>query len=429
MMGSVGKLLVLWLCLGAFNSGHCQQDLGDPPASTPDRIILNVTGDLATSLSVTWRTAASVTAGMAQIAIADAHPAFGEHAQLVEATSQSLDFGGLVANYHSVTFRDLQPGTVYAYRVGTEGHWSEWFHATTAGTIDDKLTFLYFGDVQTNIRSLWSRVARQAYRMAPDARLALFGGDLVNRANRDVEWGEWFAAGGFIHAEIPVMPTPGNHDHGDTEAGEDLISVYWRPQFTLPENGPEGLEESCYYIDVQGVRFISINTERYEVSKTDRKAQRTWLEGVLAENPNRWTCVVMHHPVYSTKRNRDNEMIRGDLKPLFDRYRVDLVLQGHDHTYARGMERIPMDTGAPSGTMYVVSVSGPKMADVLRADWMERTAGHTQLFHVVTVEGDVLTFKAFTATGEIYDEFELHKAAGAANRLVNHIPANVPERE
>lgn len=409
---------------------HAQKDDISPygPYLRPDRIILNVTEDPATSVAVTWRTNKEISKGAAQIAIADAHPAFVAEARTVEASTQALHVGELNANYHSVTFQGLMPNTVYAYRVGDGEHWSEWLQFTTTGKSEDKLTFLYFGDVQTTIFPLWSRVVRQAYRQTPEARLALYAGDLVNRANRDVEWDDWFAAGSFIHGEIPVMPTPGNHDHADTDEGEDRISVFWQPQFTLPENGPKGLEESCYYTDVQGVRFISINTERYDVSKADRKSQREWLENLLANNPNRWTCVLMHHPIYSTKRNRDNKILRGDLKPIIDNYRVDLVLQGHDHTYVRGMENIPMENGKASGTMYVVSVSGPKMSDVFHADWMERTAGHTQLFHVVTVEGEVLNFKAFTAIGELYDEFELHKSLGNVNKLVNKIPEGVAER-
>ena len=221
-------------CLMIVSTVYAQTDDNSPhgPYLRPDRIILNVTEDPSTSVSVTWRTTGEITKGAAQIAKADAHPAFVAAARTVEASTQALHFGELEANYHAVTFRDLTPNTVYAYRVGEGEHWSEWFQFTTAGKTEDKLSFLYFGDVQTNIFPLWSRVVRQAYRQAPEARLALYAGDLVNRANRDVEWGDWFAAAGFIHSEIPVMPTPGNHDHADTDDGEDLISVFWRPQST-----------------------------------------------------------------------------------------------------------------------------------------------------------------------------------------------------
>lgn len=120
--------------------------------------------------------------------------------------------------------------------------------------------------------------------------------------------------------------------------------------------------------------------------------------------------------------------MRADLKPLIDRFGVDLVLQGHDHTYARGMENVPMEDGKAPGTMYVVSVSGPKMSEVLRADWMDRTAGHTQLYHIIDIDNNILRFSAYTATGELYDQFELHKSAGSTNRLVNKVPLDTPEK-
>ena len=44
----------------------------------------------------------------------------------------------------------------------------------------------------------------------------------------------------------------------------------------------------------------------------------------------------MHYPIYSSKQGRDNVGLRNALQPLFEKYKVDLVLQGHDHTYGRG---------------------------------------------------------------------------------------------
>jgi hypothetical protein len=75
-----------------------------------------------------------------------------------------------------------------------------------------------------------------------------------------------------------------------------------------------------------------------------------------------------------------------------------------------------------SGTMYVVSVSGPKMYEVSDDKWMDRRAANTQLFQIITFEGDVLSYGAYTATGELYDAFDLIKSANAPNKLVNKIP-------
>ena len=82
---------------------------------------------------------------------------------------------------------------------------------------------------------------------------------------------------------------------------------------------------------------------------------------------------------------------------------------------------------AVSGNMYVVSVSGPKQNDVSDDPWMERRAANTQLFQVISIEGNVLSYGAHTATGELYDAFDLVKSENALNKLINKIP-DMPER-
>lgn len=106
-----------------------------------------------------------------------------------------------------------------------------------------------------------------------------------------------------------------------------------------------------------------------------------------------------------------------------------MVLTGHDHAYGRGMETIASMTseGEISGPMYVVSVSGPKQYDLSDKGWMTRKAGNTQLFQVISIDDKRLNFKAYTATGKLYDEFDLVKQKGRRNKLVNKIP-EMPER-
>jgi len=111
--------------------------------------------------------------------------------------------------------------------------------------------------------------------------------------------------------------------------------------------------------------------------------------------------------------------MRDNFKPLFDKYNVDLVMQGHDHAYARGMKKIEGVNGKPpSGTMYVVSVSGSKMYEENTKAWMDKNGGHTQLYQLITVEGNKLVYKCYTAAGALYDSFELIKQKGKINKLV-----------
>ena len=418
--------IIFFLLLPAFGQTNPY-----PPSARPDRINLTVTEDPSSSMAATWRTDESVKEGVAEIVLASANPlsigdairvqARTETLQTPDGSYKDLTWEGVTANYHSVVFQDLQPNTLYTYRVGDGANWSEWFQFRTAGQNDGKISFLYFGDAQTGIHSMWSKVIRQAFGHNPHARVMLHAGDLINRANRDLEWGEWFDAGSFIHASIPQMPSPGNHEY-ETIDGEPNLSYFWQPQFTLPENGPDGLEETVYFSDIQGVRFISLNSYMAEESDEYLEKQKVWLENILKDNPNKWTCIAFHHPIYSPKSTRDNKRMRETFKPLFDKYKVDLVLQGHDHTYARGMEKIPMEEeGTQSGTMYVVSVSGPKMTDnhVEKKFWMDQSAIYTQLYQIVTIEGNKLSFESFTATGELFDSFDLIKRKGKINKIVH----------
>ena len=425
-------------------------------SADPDRVVLTWSGDPTTSQSVTWRTDTTVRVAQAQIAIATDGPAMARGAAVVAATTERVDASsipnaGLVAHYHSATFSGLRPDTLYAYRVGDGTRWTEWHQFRTASVGPKPFSFMYVGDAQNDILSLWSRVIREGFRTAPDMRFVIHAGDLVNDANADAQWGEWFRAGGFIHSMVPSVPTPGNHEYRARSKAEEArqeshLSVFWRPQFTLPINGISGLEESSYWFDFQGARILVLNSNR------DRAAQVAWMQRVLRENPQPWTIATFHHPIFSAARERDNAELRTLWKPVFDSMGVDLVLQGHDHTYARG--RVLAGSAGPgkvagmatrnvtdglntrdseSGTVYVVSVSGGKMYDASKDGWsqydanLERKGENTQLFQVIRVSGDTLRYKAHTATGSVYDAFDLIRR-GTRNRFVERTPRGVPVR-
>lgn len=72
--------------------------------------------------------------------------------------------------------------------------------------------------------------------------------------------------------------------------------------------------------------------------------------------------------------------------------------------------------------MYVVSVSGPKMYNLERSPWMARAAEDTQLYQVISVDGDTIRYEARTVTGELYDAFDLKKGRGGVNRLTERVP-------
>ena len=400
------------------------------PLDVPDRIVLTWTDDPATSQAVTWRTAARVDSAVAELTVATPHGGFGriegmqDSAVTVLATTQKLSTDLGEASYHSVEFKGLLPETLYAYRVGDGANWSEWFQFRTASRQRKSFSFIYFGDAQREVKSQWSRVIRQAYKHASDARFVIHAGDLIDRHNRDAQWGEWFNAGGWLNGMLPSIPAVGNHEYGSDESGTRHLSTHWRPQFTLPMHGPEGLEETAYYVDYQGVRIVVLNTNE------QLEKQVAWLDGVLADNPQHWTVLTFHHPIFSAAAGRDNADLRALWMPIIDRYEVDLVLQGHDHTYwrTRNVRSGLSVRDDDSGTVYVVSVSGPKMYESAVHPLMRRVAEDTQLYQIIEVDGDELVYRAYTATGELYDAFNLTKAEDGVNKLREKMPRNARER-
>lgn len=410
------------------------------PTASPDRIILTWASDPATTQAVTWRTSKEVQEGVAQIAIADGGPNFKKNVDTIKATSQDLKTDINEARFHTVKFEGLSPNTKYVYRVGdgveregTDLNWSEWFHFTTASDKAEPFSFIYFGDAQNDIRSMWSRVIREAYSDAPKAKFMIHAGDLINNAETDSQWGEWFEAGHWLNAMMPSVPVPGNHEQAKLDDGTRRLSHHWRPQFALPEEGPKGLEEACYTLVYQGVRIIGLESNRQV------EEQRAWLDKVLTENKCKWVVCTWHHPIFSTGKDRDNKALRDTWKPILDKHHVDIVLQGHDHTYGRtGLETPIVETvgnvptgintrDEKTGTVYVVSVSGPKQYDLQRHEFMKRHAQDTQLYQIIHIDGDTLKYEARTATGEIYDAFKLVKQPGTINKLIEQIP-ETPER-
>jgi 3',5'-cyclic AMP phosphodiesterase CpdA len=406
----------------------------------PDRILLTWDGDPARTQAVTWRTDTSVQRAYAEYTLADDGPHFGHTATRVEARTEHHRGDLDDAHYHTVTLADLAPATRYVYRVGDGTNWSAWIHFRTAASEPEPFSFVYFGDAQNNIKSLWPRVFRNAVFDAPQARFMLHAGDLVNRGNRDAEWGEWHQAGGWVNAMIPSIAVPGNHEYDivrtaplpatveEQKALPRSLASRWQARFEFPDNGPReftgSLAETAYFIDFQGLRIVALN------SMEDIELQARWLECVLAEEGPQWTIVTHHHPVISVAEGRDNPELRDAWQSVYDRHRVDLVLQGHDHTYGRtGLQRygnVPTGTTARSeaaGTVYVVSVSGPKMYEAVRANFV-RLAEDTQLYQIISVDGDKLHYEARTAAGRLYDAFTLVKQPGKPNRLIERVPSS-----
>ena len=394
----------------------------------PDRILLLPTASPATSQIINWRTRTSVDKALAEITEADASPGLHLTASRRSGTSRLLEAGNGAAHHHSVTFDGLTPDTLYAYRVRGDGTWSEWFQFRTAADDHRPHTAIYFGDAQNSVKSHFSRTIREAYSSAPRAQVMVHAGDMVNlrSGKHDDEWGEWFDAGSWINSMVNNVFAVGNHEYLKQKTGPRSLSPHVPVQFATPGNGPDPLKDTVYYTDYQGVRYIVLNSMEALQNEELAKLQADWLAKVLENNPARWTVVTQHHPVFSVSRGRDNPPLRKHWMPVFEKYGVDLVLQGHDHAYGRGRNLATGSSGKPGsgGPMYVVSVAGPKMYRLTESakQSMDRLAEDTQLFQLITFEADSIQYRAITANGILYDAFDIVRQEDGSNEVIERKP-------
>ncbi|MFA7418392.1 MAG: metallophosphoesterase family protein [Melioribacteraceae bacterium] len=377
----------------------------------PQRIILNITDQPATSIAVTWRTNKEYQNSKIQFTTASEWIDFKDTVITLEAKVEKilLDNSKLAFHYSGI-MNNLKPNTLYQYRVGHDTIWSEWSQFRTAKKENAPFSFVYMGDPQNDIKSYCTRVFREAYKKSPDSNFWLFVGDLISTPQYDSLWNDLFYSFSFMPTTIPFALLPGNHEYPTIKRGEEKkkeFTPYWRVHFTLPENGIKGLEETSYYFDYQGTRFIMLN------GNEKINEQAIWLEQLLANNTNKWTVVSMHQPLYSTGLERDGKQYRDVFLNLYDKYGVDLVLQGHDHNYARSYKLYNGNIVGKKdkGTIYVNSVSGTKYYELnsKHLGLMEKKGGKVQLYQVISVDGNNLSFKSYTVTGTLYDSFVITK--------------------
>ncbi|MGE8362773.1 metallophosphoesterase [Pseudomonas sp.] len=397
-----------------------------------DRIVLTPGANPARQMAVAFRTDLAQQTAQLEIGPALSGPTLEARARALTGTTQRLDTDNGAALYHQVRLNDLQPDTAYVYRVKGSAGWSEWLQFRTASEAARPFTFIYLGDTQNDILAIASRTIRQALRAVANPALVVHAGDLVAQRetlSHDDEWGEWNQAGGYAYGGMPQLPAAGNHEYVDdlTPSGEETrrLGPHFPLQFPLPDNGAVGTQSTSYFVDYQGVRFVVLDgTSALDLGTLD--SQTAWLERTLAASKARWNVVVMHQPVFTCARPEDTEPLKSAWKPIFERHRVDLVLQGHDHCYSRLTDEAGRDASAkartakaPVGPVYMVSVVGSKMYGLNdRAHRQpDRIAEDTQLYQTVAVSADRLEVRAFTASGEPYDAFDIRRDAKGRNQL------------
>lgn len=266
------------------------------------------------------------------------------------AVDQALTKNGTQYYSNYVTVTGLEPNTTYYYSVEKNGVRSA---VETYQTQDfQNIRILYVGDPQVgaskgqpqgegklvadngaantaarNDGFAWDRTLDAAVAQNPNLNFIISAGDQVNRTGKpkEEEYAAYLSASALT--SLPVATTIGNHDS---------LNADYAYHFNNPNPTDYGKTQAGgdYYYSYGPGLFIVLNTNNYNVAEHEQA-----IKEAINNFPNaKWRIVTIHQDIYGSgldHSDTDGMILRTQLTPIFDKYDVDVVLQGHDHTYSR----------------------------------------------------------------------------------------------
>ena len=281
---------------------------------------------------------------------------FGTDAQNMQAyngTSSTVDSsltGGKAYCYNYVTVTGLQENTTYYYAVSKGGVVGP---TETYKTGDfDSVNILYVGDPQVgaskgqpqgsetlkegtgaantaarNDGFAWDRTLDIAVAQNPNLNFMISAGDQVNNTGnaKEEEYAAYLSASAL--KSLPTATTIGNHDS---------LNADYSYHFNNPNPTGLGMTQAGgdYYYGYGPGLFIVLNTNNYNAAEHEQAIA----QAVAAYPDAQWRVVTIHQDIYGSgldHSDTDGMILRTQLTPIFDEYDIDVVLQGHDHTYSR----------------------------------------------------------------------------------------------
>ena len=149
--------------------------------------------------------------------------------------------------------------------------------------------------------------------------------------------------------------------------------------------------------------------------------QYKWLEKGLAASDAKWKFCYHHHPAYSSDADDYGNTAKGpttagdlrvrQLVPLYEKYKVDMVFNGHVHAYERTWPILGGKVNQKDGVVYITSGGGGgKLEDVGPTPTFFKQEGRVDFHYCyVAIQAGTLSFKAFDQENRLFDHFTLKK--------------------
>ena len=388
--------LIFW-CVSRWDAWfHNPEEEAYKPLETPTRVLLTFGDeDGLQSRNISWMCGSEV-----QESSVELMDMTDSTAQQVAAVGEVFESRGGKAAYYVARLRGLKLGHTYRYRVWTGDHISDWFAFHVPAEESRETSFLFMGDIQDSIGGIANQLLKEAISRNPEAEFLVQGGDLTERPT-DAYWQETFETLDSVGQTMPVLTVTGNHDYLKNvvctlERRFSLINSYFLDSMVG--------ENQVFSVRYKNLQLFCLDSNREFFYLW---TQREWLEEKLKESKAKWKIVVLHHPLYSTRKKTNNLIQRWMFDDLVQEYGVDVVLQGHEHVYARMTNHIEDKVATP---IYTVSHCSPKNYETMFPDGFDKFEKGSRYYQKVRTHGDTLFLTAIDAnTQTLVDSLYIEK--------------------
>ena len=376
----------------------------------PDRIQLTFGNDGQFSRNVSWQCGNTT-----EISKLFVTKTTGTDTVSVPAEGKAINTkGGTTVSYHA-KLADLSVGR-YSYSVCTGEKHSGWYNFDIED--NDTFRFIYIGDIQDTIGGNLKNFFTYINQSEKDAAFWLLGGDVIERP-QDRYWNEYYKSMDSISQTKPFIACPGNHEYLKGISGKlEERFIYNFSYFLDSQSNGNAVFDICY----GNTAIITLDSNR---DTWTLFSQRSWLKKALEKNKDaKWKIVVLHHPFYSVRGKSRHYFIRRLFEPLIQEYGVDIVLQGHEHCYARMI--IKDKNNNTTTPIYLISHSSPKDYRIKLTEKYDRFGNGVNFYQTIDISSDTLSLKSFTGYGELYDNICVTKTD---NKLqVIDLSTGIPEQ-
>jgi len=140
-------------------------------------------------------------------------------------------------------------------------------------------------------------------------------GDMVDFGIMKYQWDRFNKITKKLREIAEFFPALGNHD---------LNSKWYYENFDLPNN------ERWYSVERNNMHFIVLDSN---ASMKIDSEQYKWLEEDLKKISDsiKFRIIFFHHPILPW----DSKRIKNIIPPLLEKYKVNIVFNGHEHNYER----------------------------------------------------------------------------------------------